>query len=103
MFDRFQHLLLNEFGPEKRALGAAGGTEGSCLAAQSEELLGAAIGAFEAGEAPQKNAALEVLPDDLVDDAAPPAVLLLEAFFVGGLCRSGGRQARGTRPAAPAA
>ncbi len=46
-----QHLLLNEFGPEERALGAAGGTEGPCLAAQREELLGATLPTTQAGEA----------------------------------------------------
>ena len=28
---------------------------------------------------------MKILPDDLVDDGAPPAVLSLEAFFVGRL------------------
>ncbi len=56
----FEHLLLNEFGPEQRALGAATGTEAPRLAAQRQELLGAAV-------------------------TSPPAVMLLEALLVGGL------------------
>ncbi len=60
MGHRPKHILLDELGPEQRALGAATGTEAPRLAAQRQELLGAAV-------------------------TSPPAVMLLEALLVGGL------------------
>ena len=78
----FEHLLLNEFGPEKRPFDATGGTEAPRLAAQRQELLGAAVLASEAREASKENTTLKILPNDLVGDASPPTEFLLEALFV---------------------
>ena len=79
----FEHLLLNEFGPEKRSFCTTRGTEAPRLAAQRQELLGAAVRASEAREAAEENTTLKVLPNDLVDDASPAPVFFLKALCVG--------------------
>jgi hypothetical protein len=75
------HLVLEEGRELGGALGPAGRTEPPTFARESQEELGGAVGAPDAGEASLEDAAVEVPRDHPVEDAAPEAVAALEEIL----------------------
>jgi len=75
------HLVLEEGGELGGALGPAGRAEPASLAGEGEQVLGGAVGAADAGEAPLEDAAVEVPRDHPVEEATPEAVSALEEIL----------------------
>ena len=73
--------LAQEGAEDGGALGGAGGPEASTLARESEQILGPAGVAPEAGEARFEKSAIEEGVEGLVDAATPEAVASLEALL----------------------
>jgi hypothetical protein len=79
--DVLDHVLGQENAEERAPLGGTRGAEAAPLAREGDEVLGAALGAADPGEAAVEEAAVEKAVDRVLDAATPEAEAALEVLL----------------------
>jgi hypothetical protein len=76
-----ENPVLEQLGENRCPLGAAGGTEASALAGESDEELKAALGTNDAGETGFEDSTIEVAGNGGIPEGSPESIPSLESLF----------------------
>ena len=83
--NRLENLLCRPLGKRQHSLLVAGGAEVPPLAGEGQKVFMCAPAAAHAGKATMQVSAVQILVNDLADDRAPEAILLLVGIVINAL------------------